>query len=48
MAGVPAGPLEIRFRQDIGGLLVDNYGFVYMPENGVAPFYPAFVDLAGQ
>ena len=46
--GVPAGPLEIRFRQDIGGLLVDNYGFVYMPENGVAPFYPAFVDLAGQ
>ena len=46
--GTPDGPLEIRFRQDIGGLIIDNYGFVYMPENGVAPFYPAFVDLAGQ
>ena len=46
--GVPEGPLEIRFRQNIGGLSLDNYGFVYMPENGIAPFYPAFVDLAGQ
>ena len=46
--GAPEGPLEIRFRQDIGGLIIDNYGFVYMPENGIAPFYPAFVDLAGQ
>ena len=45
--GVPEGPTTILFQQDIGGMLVDNYGYIYLPENGIAPFYPAFVDLAG-
>ena len=45
--GVPQGPTTVLFQQDIGGLSIENYGFVYMPENGLAPFYPAFVDLAG-
>jgi hypothetical protein len=45
--GVPEGPTTVLFKQDIGGLTIENYGFVYMPENGTAPFHPAFVDLAG-
>jgi len=45
--GVPEGPISVLFKQDIGGLIVENYGFVYLAKDGVAPFHPAFVDLAG-
>ena len=45
--GIPEGPTTILFKQDVGGLTVENYGYVFMPEDGIAPFYPAFVDLAG-
>ena len=45
--GLPAGPTTVRFQQNIGGMIVENYGYVYIPENGIAPFHPAFVDLAG-
>ena len=45
--GVSEGPTTVRFQQNIGGMIVENYGYVYIPENGVAPFHPAFVDLAG-
>jgi len=45
--GVPEGPTTVLFQQEIGGMTIKNYGFVYMPDQGIAPFYPAFVDLAG-
>jgi hypothetical protein len=45
--GVPEGPITVQFKQDIGGLTIENFGFVYLPEDGIAPFHPAFVDLAG-
>ncbi len=45
--GVPAGAITVVFKQEIGATEIENYGFVLMPENGIAPFHPAFVDLAG-
>ena len=45
--GVPEGPTTLVFTQDFGGLTIENYAFVYMPKDGVAPFHPAFIDLAG-
>ena len=45
--GVPAGAITVVFRQEIGGAVLENYGFVYMPENGIAPIHPAFIDIAG-
>ena len=45
--GVPAGPTTVTFRQEIGAGVIENFGYVLMPENGVAPFHPAFIDIAG-
>jgi len=45
--GVPSGAITVVFRQEIGASVIENYGFVFMPENGVAPFHPAFIDIAG-
>jgi hypothetical protein len=45
--GIPEGPTTLIFKQDFGGLKIENYAFVYMPEGGIAPFHPAFIDLAG-
>ena len=45
--GIPSGAITVIFKQEIGASELENYGFVYMPENGIAPFHPAFIDLAG-
>jgi len=45
--GIPTGAITVVFRQEIGAAVLENYGFVYMPDDGIAPFHPAFVDLAG-
>ena len=45
--GIPSGAITVVFRQEIGASVIENYGFVYMPENGIAPFHPAFIDIAG-
>ena len=43
--GVAPGSITLEFRQDIGNTTLTNYGFVLMPENGIAPFHPAIIDL---
>ena len=45
--GLPAGPITVAFKQDVSSQTIENYGFVMMPEYGIAPFHPAFIDLAG-
>lgn len=45
--GLPAGPITVVFKQDVSSQTIENYGFVMMPEYGIAPFHPAFIDLAG-
>jgi len=45
--GVPAGPTTVAFRQEIGAGVIENFGYALMPEDGIAPFHPAFIDLAG-
>jgi len=45
--GLPAGPITLAFKQEVSSQTIENYGFVMMPENGIAPFHPAFIDLAG-
>jgi hypothetical protein len=45
--GLPAGPTTVTFKQVVSQQTIENYGFVMMPENGIAPFHPAFIDLAG-
>ena len=45
--GVAPGAVTVAFSQDLGGQTLTNYGYTYMPENGVAPFFPAFIDLPG-
>ena len=45
--GIPPGAITVVFRQELGASVIENYGFVYMPENGIAPFHPAFIDIAG-
>ena len=45
--GLPAGPITVAFKQEVSSQTIENYGFVMMPENGIAPFHPAFIDLAG-
>ena len=45
--GIPSGAITVLFKQEIGAAVIENYGFVYMPEDGIAPFHPAFIDLAG-
>ena len=43
--GLEPGAVTVEFRQDIGNRTLSNYGFVLMPEDGIAPFYPAIIDL---
>lgn len=45
--GIPSGAITVVFKQEFGELVIENYGFVFMPEDGIAPFHPAFIDLAG-
>ena len=45
--GVEPGAITIEFVQQIGNKTLTNYGFALMPEDGIAPFHPAFIDLAG-
>jgi len=45
--GLPAGPITVAFKQDVSSQTIENYGFVMLPEYGIAPFHPAFIDLAG-
>jgi hypothetical protein len=45
--GVEPGAVDISFSQDLGGQTLSNYGYTLMPEDGIAPFFPAFIDLAG-
>ena len=45
--GIPSGAITVVFKQEFGELVIENYGFVFMPEEGIAPFHPAFIDLAG-
>ena len=37
--------ITIEFVQAIGDKTLTNYGFVLMPEDGIAPFHPATIDL---
>ena len=43
--GVEPGAITIEFVQAIGDKTLTNYGFVLMPEDGIAPFHPATIDL---
>lgn len=43
--GVEPGAVTIEFVQAIGDKTLTNYGFVLMPEDGIAPFHPATIDL---
>lgn len=43
--GVDPGAITVAFRQEIGDKTLTNYGFVLMPEDGIAPFHPATIDL---
>ena len=43
--GVPAGPITVGFTYQIDSLKIENYGYVFLPEDGVGPFYPALIDL---
>jgi len=43
--GIPAGPISVQFTYAIDTLTIQNWGNVYLPENGVGPFYPALIDL---
>lgn len=43
--GVQPGAVTVEFSQDLGGQTLTNYGYVYMPEDGVGPFFPAFIDF---
>lgn len=45
--GIPEGAITVVFRQEIGAAVLENFGFVYMPDDGIAPFHPAFIDIAG-
>jgi len=45
--GVHQGPVTIEFSQDLGGQTLSNYGYAFMPEDGITPFFPAFIDLPG-
>jgi hypothetical protein len=43
--GINQGPAQIEFEVPLDGLTIDNYAFVWLPEDGVGPFYPALIDL---
>ena len=43
--GVNDGAISIEFQQDIGSQILSNYAFAAMPDNGVVPLFPVFIDL---
>ncbi len=43
--GVPSGPITVGFTYEIDTLKIENFGYVFLPEEGVGPFYPALIDL---
>jgi len=46
--GVPAGPTDIDIQYDFGGSEpVSSWHYVYVPEEGTVPMYPALVNLPG-
>jgi hypothetical protein len=43
--GVNDGAISIEFQQDIGSQILSNYVFATMPDNGIVPLFPVFIDL---
>ena len=43
--GVEPGAITIEFIQQIENRTLTNYGFALLPEDGIAPFHPAIIDL---
>jgi hypothetical protein len=43
--GIPAGPITVGFSTEIDGMRRELFGFVFLPEDGVGPFYPALIEF---
>jgi hypothetical protein len=41
--GVPGGPITVGFQTQTGVTDNESFGFVLLPEDGIAPFYPALI-----
>ena len=39
------GPTTIGFEVPIEGIDTENFAFVWLPEEGVGPFYPALIEF---
>ncbi len=43
--GIPPGSISVSFTYQVDTLKIENFGLVFLPEDGVGPFYPALIDL---
>jgi len=43
--GLQSGPTTIGFEVPIEGIDTENFAFVWLPEEGVGPFYPALIEF---
>ena len=43
--GLPEAPMTVEFNRDFGANPITSYAFVYLPENGIAPFHPALIEF---
>jgi len=43
--GIPAGPITVGFTTQLGDQSQESFGYVFLPEEGVGPFYPALIQF---
>jgi len=43
--GLNPGPTTVGFEVQVDSLTIENFAFVWLPEDGVGPIYPALIDL---
>ncbi len=43
--GLASGPTTVGFEVPIDGIDTENFAFVWLPEEGVGPFYPALIEF---
>lgn len=43
--GIPAGPITVGFSIEFDQVQREVFGYVFLPEGGVGPFYPALIEF---